>query len=195
MAARVERPSSPADSVPLASSSPGLPPRGGVRLRTLVLIRWAAVAGQLLTAAVVHWGLGFTLPLLAVGGAIALSALLNLAMSLGRPASSRIDDREATVFLAFDILQLAVLLYLTGGLANPFALLLMAPVTIGATILSLKSNIALSMLTIVSIGLLSLLHEPLPWKGPPPELPEIYQAGVWASLTLTTLLVTLYGWR
>ena len=117
-----------------------------------MLIRWAAVAGQLFTAAVVHWGLGFNLPVLAVGGAIALSALLNLAVSLGRPASARIDDREATIFLAFDILQLAVLLYLTGGLTNPFSLLLLAPVAIGATILSLASNIALSLLTIISIA-------------------------------------------
>src|SRR6185436_3187426 len=137
----------PADPAPLATSSPGLPPRGGVRLRTLVLMRWAAVAGQLFTAVVVHWGLGFTLPLLPVGGTIALSALLNLAVSLGRPASARIDDREPTIFLAFDIVQLAVLLYLTGGLVNPFALLMMAPIAIGATILPLPSNIALSMLT------------------------------------------------
>src|SRR5476651_1626777 len=141
--------SSKTESAPLAASSPTLPPRGGVRLRALVLIRWAAVAGQIFTAAVVHWGLGFTLPLLAVGGTIALSALLNIAVSLGRPASVRIDDREATIFLAFDIVQLAVLLYLTGGLTNPFALLLLAPVAIGATILSLASNIALSLLTII----------------------------------------------
>jgi two-component system sensor histidine kinase RegB len=170
-------------------------PRGGVRLRTLVLIRWGAVAGQAFTAAVVHWGLGFGMPVLAVGGTIALSALLNLTVSIGRPGSARIDDREAAIFLAFDILQLAVLLYLTGGLINPFALLLMAPVAIGATILSLASNIALSMLTIVSIGFLGVLHQPLPWNGSPPELPYFYQAGVWAGLTLTTLLVTLYGWR
>ncbi|CAN5335599.1 hypothetical protein BH10PSE6_BH10PSE6_23960 [soil metagenome] len=51
------------------------------------------------------------------------------------------------------------------------------------------------MLTIVSIGLLGVLHQPLPWTGTPPELPDIYQAGAWAGLTLTTLLVTLYGWR
>lgn len=193
MAARAEIASSPAP----AAATPGaaLPLRSGVRLRALVLIRWAAVAGQLFTAAVVHWGLGFTLPVLAVGGAIALSALLNLTVSLGRPASARIDDREATVFLAFDILQLAVLLYLTGGLVNPFVLLLLAPVAIGATILSLASNIALSLLTIASIALLGIFHQPLPWRGPPPDLPEIYRAGVWAGLTLTTLLITLYGWR
>src|SRR3981189_3787889 len=120
MAAGAEIASSPTP----AAGRPGgaLPVRGGVRLRALVLIRWAAVAGQLFTAAVVHWGLGFTLPVLAVGGAIALSALLNLTVRLGPPASARIDDREATVFLAFDILQLAVLLYLTGGVANPLRL-------------------------------------------------------------------------
>ena len=175
-------------------ASPSLPPRGGVRLRALVLIRWGAVAGQAFTAAFVHWALDFALPALPVGMAIGLSGLLNLAVSLGRPASARIDDREATVFLAFDILQLAVLLYLTGGLSNPFSLLLLAPVAIGATILSLASNIALSLLTIISIGVLALFHRPLPWHGPPPELPQIYQTGVWAGLTLTTLLVTLYGW-
>jgi two-component system sensor histidine kinase RegB len=170
-------------------------PRGGVRLRALVLIRWAAVAGQIFTVAVVHWGLGFALPVLAVGGTIALSALLNLTVSIGRPSSARIDDREAAIFLAFDVLQLAVLLYLTGGLVNPFSLLLLAPVAIGATILSLASNIALTLLTIVSTSLLGLFYQPLPWKGPPPELPEIYQVGVWAGLSLTTLLITLYGWR
>jgi len=194
MVGRAEKPSS-APSALAAAASPTLPPRGGVRLRALVLIRWAAVTGQLFTAAIVHWGLGFTLPLLAAGGTIALSALLNLAVSLGRPASARIDDREATFFLAFDVVQLAVLLYLTGGLTNPFALLLLAPVAVGATILSLLSNIALSLLTIFSIGLLGIFHQPLPWLGPAPEFPEIYQAGVWAGLTLTTLLITLYGWR
>src|SRR5258708_33846923 len=116
MAGRAEIAStSTSGTVTAGAMSPSLPPRGGVRLRALVLIRWAAVAGQLFTAAVVHWGLGFTLPVLAVGGAIALSALLNLTVSLGRPASARIDDREATGFPAFDLLQPAVPLYPPGG--------------------------------------------------------------------------------
>lgn len=196
MAASAENASPPAPLRPskVTTGSTGLW-RGGVRLRALVLIRWAAVAGQIFTAVVVHWGLGFGMPLLAVGGTIALSALLNLTVSVGRPASARIDDREAAIFLAFDILQLAVLLYLTGGLVNPFALLLLAPVAIGATILSLASNIALTLLTIISIAVLGIFYRPLPWSGPPPDLPDIYQVGVWAGLTLTTLLITLYGWR
>ena len=196
MTVRAEITSSPAaPGLANAGITAGLLPRGGVRLRALVLIRWAAVAGQFFTAAVVHWGLGFSLPVLAVGGTIALSALLNLTVSLGRPSSARIDDREATIFLAFDVLQLAMLLYLTGGLLNPFALLLLAPVAIGATILSLGSNIALSLLTIVIIAVLGVFHAPLPWRGPPLELPDIYQAGAWAGLTLSSMLIPLYGWR
>jgi two-component system sensor histidine kinase RegB len=85
-------PAAPGSSKPAAKS--GLPSRGTVRLRALVLIRWAAVAGQFLTAAIVHWGLGFDLPVLAVGGTIALSALLNLTVSLGRPA--RLAQRSKT---------------------------------------------------------------------------------------------------
>jgi two-component system sensor histidine kinase RegB len=91
--------------------------------------------------------------------------------------------------------QLAVLLYLTGGLTNPFALLLLAPVAIGGTILSLASNIALSLLTIVSIGLLGVLHLPLPWNGPPPSCPRSTRPVPGSGMTLTALLVTLYGWR
>jgi two-component system sensor histidine kinase RegB len=72
---------------------------------------------------------------------------------------------------------------------------MLAPVAIGATILSLASNIALSLLTIVSVAVLGVLHQPLPWNGPPPGLPQIYQAGVWVGLTLTVVLITLYGWR
>ena len=138
-----------------------------MRLRTLVLIRWARRRGPALhrrRSCIGAWASACRSS--PVGGTIALSALLNLTVSLGRPASARIDDREATIFLAFDILQLAVLLYLTGGLINPFSLLLLAPVAIGATILSLASNIALSLLTIVSIALLGVFHQPLPWTRP-----------------------------
>ena len=117
---------------------------------------------------------------------------------MGSGSATRPDLRrvgEVCRTFASRPISTTVLLYLTGGLINPFSLLLMAPVAIGATILSLASNIALSLLTIASIAVLGVFHQPLPWRGPPPELPEIYQAGVWAGLTLTTLLVTLYGWR
>jgi len=182
-------------ALPDVAPPSGHPPRGGVRLRALVLIRWSAVAGQVFTIALVYLGLGYDVPLLAVSVAIGLSALLNIAVSLGRPASTRMDDRETAIFLAFDIFQLAVLLYLTGGVENPFSLLLLAPVAIAATILSLGPTIALSTLTMLCIGVLALYRQPLPWDGVPPEFPDNYRYGVWAGLTLTTLLITLYAWR
>jgi two-component system sensor histidine kinase RegB len=170
--------------------------QGGVRLRTLVLIRWAAVAGQALTAGIVHWGLNFTLPEGPVAGAIVVSALLNLAFSFGRSGAVRLSDREAAAFLAFDIAQLSVLLFYTGGLANPFALLLLAPIAVAAPILSLTSTLALSLLTIAAVTVIGLDSRPLPWSdGAPPSFPGIYQVGVWVGLALTTLLITLYAWR
>ena len=170
---------------PLAAgrASPGLPPRGGVRLRALVLIRWAAVAGQLFTAATVHWGLGFTLPLAA---GRRRDRPVGAAQSCRQPRPAGVGAHRRS--RGHDLPRLRHRAACRAALShrradNPFALLLLAPVAIGATILSLASNIALSLLTIVSIGLLALFHQPLPWNGTPPELPEIYQAGVWAGLT------------
>jgi two-component system sensor histidine kinase RegB len=167
----------------------------GVRLRALVIIRWAAVAGQLLTVATVQWGLGYALPVLPVLAVIATSALLNIVVSLGRPATARLIDRDAAIFLGFDIIQLTALLYLTGGLHNPFAILLLAPVAVAATVLSFRSTLALSLLTIGCISFIGLLRKPLPWPGEEPHLPGLYVGALWIGLVLTALLVALYAWR
>ncbi|MGE0659913.1 MAG: ActS/PrrB/RegB family redox-sensitive histidine kinase [Reyranellaceae bacterium] len=169
--------------------------QSGVRLRALVIIRWAAVTGQLLTVAAVQWGLGYGLPLLPVLAVIATSALLNVAVSIGRPATARLADRDAAIFLGFDIIQLAALLYLTGGLHNPFSILLLAPVAVAATILSFPSTLALCLLTIGCISVIALIRKPLPWPGQEPNLPDLYVGALWIGLVLTTLLVALYAWR
>ncbi|MGE0151816.1 MAG: ActS/PrrB/RegB family redox-sensitive histidine kinase [Reyranellaceae bacterium] len=167
----------------------------GVRLRALVIIRWAAVAGQLLTVGTVQWALGYGLPVLPVLAVIATSALLNVVVSLGRPATARLTDRDAAIFLGFDIIQLTALLYLTGGLHNPFAILLLAPVAVAATILSFRSTLALCLLTIACISVIGLMRKPLPWPGEEPQLPGLYVGALWIGLVLTTLLVALYAWR
>ncbi len=169
--------------------------QSGVRLRALVIIRWAAVTGQLLTVAAVQWGLGYGLPLLPVLAVIATSALLNFAVSIGRPATARLADRDAAIFLGFDIIQLAALLYLTGGLHNPFSILLLAPVAVAATILSFPSTLALCLMTIACISVIALIRKPLPWPGEEPNLPDLYVGALWIGLVLTTLLVALYAWR
>jgi len=109
----------------------------GVRLQTLVLLRWLAVAGQLGAVLFVNYGLGFPLPLGFCLAAIAASAWLNVVLSIRYRATVRLPDHQAAAYLAYDLVQLAALLYLTGGLGNPFALLFMVPVTISGDSLAL----------------------------------------------------------
>lgn len=180
--------------LPATRLTSSLSPRA-VRLRALVLIRWAAVAGQLFTVIVVHWGMSYQLPIAAALSVIGASALLNVLVSFRRAPTARLDDRNAAVFLSFDVIQLATLLYLTGGLHNPFAILLLAPVAVAATILSFASTLAICFLAIVAISLIALVRRPLPWIGSEPNLPEIYVGAIWVGLVLTTFLIAIYAWR
>ena len=103
-----------------------------LRLQTIVRLRWVAVLGQLAAVAGVFFGLGFSMPIGQCLGFIALSAWLNVYLSVRYPARHRLSTPFATVMLGYDILQLAGLLYLTGGIENPFTFLLVAPVTVSA---------------------------------------------------------------
>src|SRR6202789_2899281 len=95
---------------------------GRGRLRTLSNLRWLAVAGQSAALFLVYFALGYSLPILYCAIAIAVSAALNVLLSVRYPPAHRLTNREATFYLAFDVLQLAALLYLTGGIAHPFVL-------------------------------------------------------------------------
>ena len=92
-----------------------------ISLRRLVLIRWVAVAGQALALLVVHYVLEFPLPLAPTFGVVACSAALNLFFAFHHRAATRLGERQAAYFLGYDLLQLGLLLYLTGGLQNPFS--------------------------------------------------------------------------
>jgi two-component system, sensor histidine kinase RegB len=166
-----------------------------LRLRTLILIRWIAIVGQAFTIALVHFSLGFRLPLWPLFAAIGLSALINLALSLRFAAATRLTERSATLLLAYDILQLAFLLALTGGLQNPFSILLIVPVTLSATTLSLRATIVLSLLVIAVATLLALFPSDLPWHQGPFRLPALYVSGLWLALVLSTALIAGYAWR
>src|SRR5258708_598478 len=162
---------------------------GPVRLRTIVLIRWVAVGGQAVTLLIVHYALGFTVQLLPAFAVVGASVLLNLAVTLFPPLGGRLDDHQATLFLVYDTLQLAMLLFLTGGLENPFSLLMLGPVTISATILSQRSTIALSLLAVLLVSLLAFWHLPLPWDGPSPVAPTTLVVGNWVALVLSILVI------
>ncbi len=168
---------------------------GRVRLYTFVMVRWIAVLGQLSAVLFVHYGLDFSLPLGLALAAIGASVLLNVTVSLRYPVATRLSDREAALFLAYNIVQLAVLLSLTGGLTNPVALFFLVSVTISATILSLLSTIGLVILAVFCLSLVAAFHQPLPWSGPPPEFSVTYVSGVWCSLVTGMIFITVYAWR
>jgi two-component system sensor histidine kinase RegB len=167
---------------------------GRISLRTLVPIRWVAIAGQALTLLFVHYGLGFRLPLLPAFAVVAGSALLNILLILARRIASRLGERYAAMYLGYDILQLTILLYLTGGLQNPFSILILAPVTVAATALGRRSVIALSVFAIAAISGLTEWHLPLPWLGQPPVFPIELAVGIWAALVLATMFIATYTW-
>ncbi len=167
--------------------------RGGrVQLRTLVMIRWVAVLGQLAAVLVVQFGLGYNLPLAETLAAIGLSAAVNLWVTAQVRRRIWLTDRAAALYLAFDLVQLAVLLYLTGGLGNPFAILILAPVTVSATVLSRYSTAALSLTAVLLVVLLALWHRPLPWPGAGFALEPMFILALAVALVLAILLVGLY---
>jgi two-component system, sensor histidine kinase RegB len=181
-------------AIPPASASDTDPESGRISLRTLVPIRWVAVAGQALALLTVHFGLGFHLPLFPSLAVVAASALLNILLIVRRQVARELSEHLAALCLGYDILQLAILLYLTGGLQNPFSILFLAPVTVAATILSRRLVIALSLLAIAAISALALWHMALPWRTGPLIFPAEIVVGAWAALVLATVFIALYTW-
>ncbi len=172
------------------------PDESRLRMQTIVRLRWFGVLGQLGTVAVVHWGLNYELPLAACLLLIALSAWVNVGLRVLYPARHRLSPVFATAVLAYDIVGLAGLLYLTGGLENPFALLFIAPVTVSAATLPVRNTVALGVLAIVSATVLIEFHLPLPWaRAGAFSLPWIYKLGVWSAIVAGMLFLALYTTR
>jgi two-component system sensor histidine kinase RegB len=167
-----------------------------LRLQTLIRLRWLAVGGQSIAVAVVHFGLGFPLPLPWCIGLIALSAALNIALSIASPASHRLRAEPAFLLLSYDALQLGALLFVTGGLDNPFAILLLVPVIVSATTLAPLPTMLLGAIVVVVATVLAFSHLPLPWHpGQALSLPWIYTVGVWVALVSTCAFTGTYAFR
>lgn len=170
--------------------------RGPVRLRTLTALRWLAVAGQTIAILIVHFALGFPTPLGLCLGAIAASAWLNIFTGLRYSPQRFLSDREAAGYIAFDIVQLCLLLFFTGGLQNPFSALIIAPVTIAASVLPLRFTIGLAALAIAGVSILALHHMPIPWyPGESLEMAPVYKAGFWAALSFSIAFFAAYAHR
>lgn len=169
----------------------------GVRLRQQIFLRWLAVLGQGLAVIIVGPFMGFPLPLPELVFFIAVSGALNLWLELRYPMTHRLSNDEAVRYLAYDIVQISVLLYLTGGLLNPFVLMILAPVLISASVLTGRTTVLLVMLAATIVSVLTFEHRPLPWggDGTSPQLPQLYIFGIWSALVLSLFFMSSYIYR
>ncbi|HXZ46614.1 MAG TPA: ActS/PrrB/RegB family redox-sensitive histidine kinase [Pseudolabrys sp.] len=171
-------------------------PRRTVRLDTLVRLRWLAVIGQTTAVLVVFYGLDFEMPVYACLAVIALAAWLNVALRLRFHMTQRLEPDRAAWLLAFDIAELAVLLFLTGGLQNPFAFLFLGPVLLSATALPPRFTLMLGGFAVACATILVFVHYPLPWDSDDPlQLPPIYMMGVWLCILLAIGFIGVYAWQ
>ncbi|MBI1237500.1 MAG: ActS/PrrB/RegB family redox-sensitive histidine kinase [Alphaproteobacteria bacterium] len=187
------------DSYDLSQEAPppGIAPFfGRVRLRTLIVLRWLAIFGQAATLLFVSLVLDFELPLALCGGVVAASAVLNLGLIITRDIQRLTSHHEAFVQLGFDVLQLSLLLLLTGGLQNPFVVMLVAPVTIGVAALPPRHALGLTVIGLAGMAAMAVFALPMPWiRGETLHLPLLYEAGLGVAFVIAVAFTAAYAWR
>ncbi len=167
-----------------------------LRLQTIVRLRWFAVIGQLITVCIVYFGLRFDLPIGFCLLTIAASAWLNIFLGVNYPLRHRLSARFASMLLTYDMVQLTVLLFLTGGIHNPFIMLIIAPVTVSAATLPGRNTIVLGATALALTTFLFLFHLPLPWgAGERPEFSNVYLLGFFTAVVACTIFLAIYAWR
>jgi len=165
-----------------------------VRMRTLVVLRWFAILGQIgaVLVALYIYNLSLEVGLIAV--VIGLPVIVNIVSMFLYPESRRLSEGEADLMIGFDMLQLGLLLYLTGGLSNPFMLLMLAPVTVASTVLPLRSTLILGAMTLAIITLLRFQNVPITTaSGFPLILPDLFIFGFWVALMIGVVFVAVYA--
>lgn len=167
-----------------------------IRLRTLILLRWVAILGQLTAITVAQRMYNLQLELGLAYLAVGVSVIGNLIAIAVFPENKRLSETENFLMVMFDLLQLAFLLYLTGGLNNPFALLLLGPVTISASVMTLRSTIIIGSTAIILVTFLAEFHLPLRTEqGFILRIPDIFVFGNWAAITIATVFMGAYSRR
>jgi two-component system sensor histidine kinase RegB len=167
-----------------------------VRLKTLIALRWFAVIGQAISVLVVHYVLEFDLPLATCLSVIALSAWLNVAMSMHFRNVQRLAPAPVGWLLAYDIAQLTFLTMLTGGIENPFAFLILAPVLIAAISLPLRYTLPLGAFAVGCSTLIAFYFWPLPWTAENAlVLPPLYILAIWIANLVAIVFIGAYAWQ
>ena len=167
-----------------------------VRLRTLTNLRWMAIAGQIgaLVAAPAYFDL--ILPIGICAAAVGVSVVVNLILMTVFSDTRRLTEVEALAMLLFDLAQLALLVSVTGGLTNPFALLVLAPVTISATALNLRSTIIVALTAVILVSLAASYSLPLQLvNGTILTVPPLFLFGFWLAIVIGIVFLAVYSWR
>lgn len=165
-----------------------------VRMRTLVTLRWFAIVGQVAAIFVAVQVLDLQLEVGLATLVIVVSVIANLGSTYIYPESKRLSETEATLWLVFDLAQLGLLLFLTGGLNNPFAMLLLAPVTIAATVLHLSNTLFLGLTAVTITTVISRYSFPIAdADGVVLMLPDLFQLGFWAAVLISLVFLSLYA--
>jgi len=167
-----------------------------LRLETLVRLRWLAVGGQMATVAIVGFFLQFSMPIEIAILLIGLLAAVNAWLQFSYPATHRLEPSSALALLTFDLLQLTALLYVTGGLSNPFSPLIAVPVIISSASQPLRSSMALVLIAMLAITALVFSPFPLPWhEGTVVPFEPLLLAGMWFAIVCTTSFAAFYAYR
>ncbi len=167
-----------------------------LRLQTLVRLRWLAVGGQSLAVIITALWLQFPLPLVSCSALIASLALLNVFLTIRYPATQRLTPPAAFVLLGLDLAQLTALLFITGGLSNPFAPLLCVPVIISSASQPKPHSIVLAGFAVIGVTVLAFSPFPLPWyPGTVLLIPRVLTAGIWFAIVSMTAFAAFYTYR
>ena len=163
--------------------------------KTVVILRWIALIGQLLTIYFVHFYVGFDLPLIFCSLTIFCGGLTNIFIQFNF-RKNQLSNIESTILLFYDVIQLAVLIYLTGGVTNPFIIFLIVPALISSTLLNLASTLFLSIITIMSLTLLTFNYFPLPSEGNIHfHVPDYYIYSIPSALVIALIFLNYFGFR
>jgi two-component system sensor histidine kinase RegB len=165
--------------------------------RTLVILRWIAIIGQYISISIVYFFLNFELPFFNCSMVILIGVLSNIYLQFGEK-DNQLSNIKASLYLLYDLVQLSLLLFFTGGVTNPFVILLIIPSVVSSTFLSIRSTINLSIITIIILTVLTIFYFPLPHKVTEElhfHVPNYYLYTIPFAILIGLVFLTYFGTR
>jgi len=163
--------------------------------KTLVILRWIAIIGQLITIYTVHFIFNFKLPVIYCSLIIFFGGTTNFYLQFWFK-KNELTTLDSTFFLFYDLFQLSFLLLLTGGIKNPFVIFLIVPSIVSSTLLTLKNTFILAFATILFLLAITFYHLPLPHPGDFDFLiPDYYLYAIPISVVIALIFLTYFGAR